>query len=403
MLEISRNIYWVGIKDWEIKLFHGEEYSTHRGSTYNSYLVRDKKTALIDTVWTPFKEQYVDALDKNVGLKNIDLIVINHTEVDHGGSLAHLMEQIPGTPIYCTKNGAQMIKKHFHRDWNFQIVKTGDTLDLGEYKLIFVEAPMLHWPDSMMTYVQGADVLLSNDAFGQHYATPHFYNDQVDQCELFQEALKYYANILTPFSKLVRSKVEEVKSLNLPIKMIAPSHGVIWRENPLQIIEKYYEWASNYHEGGVTILYNTMWGATKRMALAIARGLENAGVPAKTFNIGKSDRNDLIAEVFKSKGIMVASSTINNGILSDTAAILEMIKGLKFKGKVGAAFGSYGWSGEGVAILERELKEAGIEVVLEGKKIKYEPSIDEIEECEHFGKLFGKKLLNIEEGKNANT
>lgn len=397
MMEIAKNIYWVGIKDWELRFFHGEEYTTHRGSTYNSYVIKDKKTALVDTAWTPFKEEYVKTLEKDIGLNNIDLIIINHTEVDHGGSLTLLMEKIPDVPIYCTKKGAEMIKKHFHKDWNFNIVKTGDTIDLGEYKLVFIEAPMLHWPDTMMTYVQGPGVLLSNDAFGQHYATPLFYNDQVDQCELYQEAIKYYANILTPFSKMVKAKIEEVKALNVPLNMIAPSHGVIWRDNPMQIVEKYYEWADNYHEGIVTILYNTMWGATKKMALAIAEGIESVGIPTKVYNLGKSDRNDVLTEVFKSKGVLVASSTINNGILSDTAAILEMIKGLKFKNKVAAAFGSYGWSGENIKILEESLKEAGLEVITDGLRLKYVPTEEELVQCQEFGRQFGEKVVKLME------
>ena len=242
-------------------------------------------------------------LEKEVGLKNIGLIVVNHTEQDHAGSLAYLMERIPETPIYCTKNGAMMIKKHFHKDWNFQVVKTGDSVELGEYKLVFVEVPMLHWPDSMVTYVSGANVLLSNDSFGQHYASPYMFNDQVDQGELYQEAIKYYANILTPFSRQVKAKIKELLSLNLAIDMIAPAHGIIWRDNPLQIVEKYDQWAGD-NEGTVAVLFDTMWGATKRMALSIAKGLENKGVGAKVLNIGKFDRNDLITEVFKARAVI---------------------------------------------------------------------------------------------------
>lgn len=392
MFEIKDKIYWVGIKDWELKKFHGEEYSTHRGSTYNSYLIKDEKIALVDTVWTPFHEEFVQELDYKFGLNNISLIVINHCEQDHAGSLEYLMEKIPDTPIYCTKKGVEMIKKHFHKDWNLNAVKTGDTLGLGQYKLVFVEAPMLHWPDTMMTYVQGANVLLSNDPFGQHYASPHFYNDQVDQGELYQEALKYYANIITPFNKLVKAKIKELKAMNLPIDIIAPSHGIIWRDNPMQIVEKYEQWAGNYHEGTVVVLYDTMWGATKKMALAIARGVEENGIPTRMLNLAKSDKNDIITEVFKAKGVIFGSSTVNNGILSSSAAILEMIKGLKFKEKVAAAFGSYGWSGEAVKIIEGWLKEAGFEIVQEGKKIVYDPSIDEIHECQEFGRRFGEKI-----------
>src|SRR5665647_1177145 len=329
MIKSKDNIYWVGKKNWELRKFHGEEFTTHRGSTYNSYIIKDKKTALVDTVWTPFHREFIDNLEKNIDLKSIDLVVVNHTEQDHSGSLPYLMEKIPGTPIYCSKNGALLIKKHYHKDWNLNIVKTGDNIDLGDNKLVFVEMPMLHWPDSMATYVAGANVLLSNDAFGQHYASPYMFNDQVDQCELYQEALIYYANILTPFSRLVKAKIKEITALNLPIEMIAPSHGIIWRDNPLQIVEKYDQWASDYHEGRVIILYDTMWGATKKMALAIARGIENKGLGVKALNIGKNDKSDLIMEVFKSRGVIVGGSTFNNGIQGDAAAILELIKGLK--------------------------------------------------------------------------
>jgi flavorubredoxin len=392
MIKIKDNIYWVGVKDWELKHFHGEELSTHRGSTYNSYLIKDKKTALVDTVWTPFQREFIDHLEKNIGLENIDLVVVNHTEQDHSGSLPYLMEKIPNAPIYCSKNGAMMIKKHYHSDWNLNIVKTGDSVDLGDNKLVFVEMPMLHWPDSMATYVAGANVLLSNDAFGQHYASPYMFNDQVDQCELFQEAIKYYANILTPFSKLVKAKIQEITSLNLPIDMIAPSHGIIWRDNPMQIVEKYDQWASGYNEGSVIVLYDSMWGATKKMALAIARGITNKGLGVKTLSMGKNDKSDLVTEIFKSKGVVLGSSTINNGVLGDVAAMLDIIKGLKFKGKIGAAFGSYGWSGESVKIIETKLKEAGIEIMAEGIKAQYNPTTEEIKACEVFGEAFAEKV-----------
>lgn len=392
MIKIKDNIYWVGVKDWEIKRFHGEEYSTHRGSTYNSYLVKDKKIALVDTVWTPFHEGFVEDLEQEIGLQNISLIVVNHTEQDHAGSLAYLMEKIPNTPIYCTKNGAMMIKKHFHKDWNFNIVKTGDSVELGENKLVFVETPMLHWPDSMVTYVAGANVLLSNDAFGQHYVSKSMYNDQVDQGELYQEAIKYYANILTPFSRLVKAKIKELAGLNLTIEMIAPSHGIIWRDNPLQIVEQYDRWAGDYQEGSVVIIFDTMWGATKKMALSIARGLENKGIGVKVLNIGKSDKNDVITEVFKARGVIVGSSTINKGVLNSSAAILEMIKGLQFKGKMGASFGSYGWSGESVIIIEKWLKEAGIEIASEGIKMQYDPTPEDLKACEAFGEAFAAKM-----------
>lgn len=388
MFKISDTVNWVGKIDWELKKFHGDEYSTHKGSSYNSYLIRDEKTVLIDTVWKPFSKEFVANLKKEIDLNEIDYIIANHSEIDHSGALADLMEEIPNTPIYCTKNGAKIIKGHHHKDWNFVEVKTGDTLDIGKNKLVFVEARMLHWPDSMMTYMSGENILFSNDAFGQHYASELMYNDKVDNDELYDEAIKYYANILTPFSKFVVSKIEEVVALNIPIDMICPSHGIIWRDNPLQIITKYMEWAKSYQENQVTIVYDTMWNGTRRMAEAIAEGIRSKDndIDVKLFNCAKRDKNDIITEIFKSKMVLVGSSTINNGILTAAAGILEMIKGLKFTNKKAAAFGSYGWSGESVKIITELLKEAKFDVVNEGIKELWNPDEEALERCREFGR-----------------
>ncbi|NYB74727.1 anaerobic nitric oxide reductase flavorubredoxin [Sedimentibacter hydroxybenzoicus DSM 7310] len=387
MFKLTDTVSWIGKIDWELNRFHGDEYSTHKGSSYNSYLIRDEKTVLIDTVWKPFSKEFVANLKKEIDLNKIDYIIMNHNEVDHSGGLVDLMREIPDTPIYCTKNGVKIIKGHYHQDWNFVEVKTGDTLDIGKNKLVFVEARMLHWPDSMMTYMSGENILFSNDAFGQHYASELMYNDKVDQEELFTEALKYYANILTPFSKFVVSKIEEVVALNIPISMICPSHGIIWRDNPLQIVNKYVEWAKSYKENQITIIYDTMWDGTRRMAEAIAEGIKSKDkdVTIKLFNCAKRDKNDIITEVFKSKMILIGSSTINNGILSSVASLLEMIKGLKFTDKKAAAFGSYGWSGEAVKIVTEDLKESKFEVISEGIKELWNPDEDAINRCKEFG------------------
>ncbi|AKA72059.1 anaerobic nitric oxide reductase flavorubredoxin [Clostridium scatologenes] len=392
--KINDMVTWVGKIDWELRTFHGEEYSTHKGSSYNSYLIRDEKTVLIDTVWHPFAKEFVANLKKEIDLNKIDYIIMNHSESDHSGALLELMKEIPNTPIYCTKSGVKILKGHYHKDWNFIEVKTGDSLNIGRNKLTFVEARMLHWPDSMFTYLSGENILFSNDAFGQHYASELMYNDKVDQGELFQEAIKYYANILTPFSKFVVKKIEEVISLNLPVNMICTSHGIIWRDNPLQIVNKYMEWAKDYQENQITIIYDTMWNGTRNMAEAIAEGIKNSNkdVVIKIFNSSKNDKNDIITEVFKSKMVLVGSSTINNGILSSTAAILEMIKGLNFKGKKGAAFGSYGWSGESVKIISEQLNEAGFEIVNGGIKELWNPDEEELSRCREFGSNVLKKI-----------
>jgi len=392
--KITDKVSWVGKIDWDLKKFHGNEYSTHRGSSYNSYLIRDKKNVLIDTVWLPYAKEFVENLKKEIDLKDIDYIIINHAEIDHSGALLELMREIPDTPIYCTNNGIKSIKGHYHKDWNFVPVKTGDTLDIGESKLTFVEARMLHWPDTMFTYMSGDNILFSNDAFGQHYASEEMYNDCVDQCELFQEAIKYYANILTPFSKLVKNKIEEVLGFNLPVNLICTSHGVIWRDNPTQIIKKYLEWADNYQENQITLLYDSMWEGTRRMAEAIGEGIRKADkdVLIKIYNVSKTDKNDIITEVFKSKAIMVGSPTIDKTIMFSAAGLLEMIKGLEFKNKKAAAFGSYGWSGECTKVITAKLKEAGMDVIDDGIKVLWNPDDEAITLCKEYGYNFVQKL-----------
>ncbi|MBE6906436.1 MAG: anaerobic nitric oxide reductase flavorubredoxin [Ruminococcaceae bacterium] len=392
--QLTDKVSWVGKVDWELKKFHGDEYSTRKGSSYNSYLVRDQKTALIDTVWQPFDKEFVKRLKQEIDLKKIDYIIANHSEIDHSGALPELMREISGTPIYCTANGVKVIRGHYHQDWNFVTVKTGDTLELGGSKLIFVEAPMLHWPDTMITYMTEENILFSNDAFGQHYATESLYNDTVDQAELFTEALKYYANILTPFSTFVTKKIHEVLNLNLPLNMICPSHGVIWKDNPARIIEQYLKWADNYQENRITLVYDTMWNSTRKMAEAIAAGIReiDSSVTVKLMNSAKEDKNDIISEVFRSKAILVGSPTINNGYLFSIGGLMEMMKGLKFKNKSAAAFGSYGWSGEVIKQLTGELENSGFRVVNDGHRALWVPDETELAACVEYGKQFAKAL-----------
>jgi flavorubredoxin len=388
---VNENVSWVGKIDWELRKFHGEEYSTHRGSTYNSYLVRDQKSVLIDTVWKPFAGEFVENLKREIDLGKIDFVIANHAESDHSGALPELMKLIPDTPVYCTANAVKSLKGHYHQNWNFQTVKTGDRLSIGSKELIFIEAPMLHWPDSMFCYLTGDNILFSNDAFGQHYASELLFNDLADQAELFQECIKYYANILTPFSALVDRKIKEVAGFGLPVDMICPSHGVIWRDNPLQIVTRYAEWAANYRENQVTILYDTMWDGTRRMAEAIAKGIHGAdeAVTIKIFNVARSDKNDIITEVFKSKAVLVGSPTINRGMLSAIAGILEEMRGLGFKDKKAAAFGAYGWSGESVAMITERLREGGFTIVNTGLKEFWAPDDQSLETCANFGRDFG--------------
>ena len=383
---IKNNVDWVGKIDWELREFHGSDYSVNRGSSQNAYLIREEKTVLVDTVWLPHAEEFVENLKQIIDLTTIDAIVINHGEIDHSGALPLLMKEIPNTPIYCTANAVKSLVGQYHQpDWNFKTVKTGDSLDLGNGKqLIFVEMRMLHWPDSMAAYMTGDNILFSNDAFGQHYAVEELFNDKADQCQLWDEAMKYYANILNPFSTLVKKKIEEVVSLNLPIDIIATSHGVIWRDNPLQIVEKYAAWAEDYQEDQITIVYDTMWDSTRMLAHRLAGYLNKLSpqTRVKLYNLSNSDKNDVMTEVFRSKAIAVGSPTVGNSILSSVVGWLHFLKELKFKSKRAAVFGSYGWSGEGNRELRQLLTEAGFAVVEPEVRVNWKPREEELSQAE---------------------
>lgn len=386
---IVNNVYWVGKNDWELRKFHGYEYSTHKGSSYNSYLIQEEKTVLIDTVFQPFSKEFIDNLASEIDLKSIDYIIMNHAEPDHSGAISELLRLIPGTPVYCTENGVKSLKGQFHGEWNFKTVKTGDKLDLGNGKeLIFIQAPMLHWPDSMFCYMTKDNILFSNDAFGQHFCTELLFNDLVNQSELYQEAIKYYANILTPFSPLVLKKIDEVLKFNLPVDFICPSHGVVWRDNPAQIIHKYVEWASAYQENQITIVYETMYNGTRSIAESIVKGIntEDQVVDIKLYNIATNDLNDIITEIFKSKAVFIGSPTVNNGIMSHTAGLMEMVKGLKFKGKKGASFGCFGWSDVSTKIILNLLKESGFEIVGEPISCNWGPDEGAMQRAFDFGR-----------------
>ncbi|MBO5493992.1 MAG: MBL fold metallo-hydrolase [Pyramidobacter sp.] len=376
---VKNNVSWVGWLDWELETFHGDDFSIHNGSSQNAYLIEEEKTVLIDTVWAPHRFEFVENLKSVLGdLHRIDFIVANHGEIDHSGSLPALLDAIPGTPVYCTANAVKSLEGQFgKRGWNFRVVKTGDSVDVGNgKKLIFVEMPMLHWPDSMATYLTGDNILFSNDAFGQHYAVEELFNDRADSCVLWREAMKYYANILTPFSAQAKRKLAEIAALKLPFDIIAPSHGAIWRDDPMQIVRAYAKWCDAYQEDQITIAYDTMWEATAKIAHALAEEIarQSPATIVKVFNVAKADKNDVMTEVFKSRAIAVGSPTVGNDILSSVSGWLSFLKSLKFRNKKAAAFGAYGWSGECVKVLQARLADAGFIVVPENVRVLWNPT-----------------------------
>lgn len=389
---LKEGVYWVGVVDWALRHFHGHELSTHRGSSYNAYLIVDEKVVLVDTVWTPFQDQLIENIREIIDPARIDIVVATHAEADHSGGLPAVMRHAPNATVIVSKRGRESVEGHYHQPWNFKVMQSGDKVNIGKHDLLFIEVPMLHWPDSMFTYLTGQNILMSNDSFGQHYATALRFNDEVDQEELYREALKYYANILTPYSGQVSKKIDELLALNLPLDMIAPSHGIIWRKDPLQIVKKYQEWAAQVPQKSAVIIYDTMWNGTRRMAEAIGDGLTAEGIPYKMFHMAVSDRNDVIAEVFKAKAIIIGSPTFNQGLLPSISPILEELKGLKFQNKVSAAFGAYGWSGEAVGLIEEILSRSKIPIVAESVRAKWQPKADDLARCRELGGKVGQVI-----------
>lgn len=391
-VEIKKGIYWVGVVDWNVRNFHGHTYTTKRGTTYNAYLIVDEKIALVDTVLGSFADELIEKIRAICPLEKIDYVVANHVETDHSGAMPALMKLCPKAKVYGTQKCKEGLYRMYYGNWDFQVVKTGDTLKLGKRTLTFVEAPMIHWPDSMFTYCREEELLMPNDAFGQHIATSERFDDEIDQCALMDEAAKYYANILIPFGNMISRKIDEVVKMNIPIKMIAPSHGIIWRKDPMKIISAYVKWSKNETKAKIVIVYETMWGATEKMAKAIADGATDAGIETKLFEIGGSDRTEVVKELLDAKGYIFGSATHDNDMLPTMAGFMEFLKGLKPKNRVAAAFGSYGWAGGAVASIEKELKETGIEIKQPSIACKYYPDESEMKRCYEFGKDFANSV-----------
>ncbi|MFW2366708.1 MAG: FprA family A-type flavoprotein [Desulforhopalus sp.] len=389
--ELAKGIYWVGAVDWDVRDFHG--YSTYKGTTYNAFLVLDEKVTLFDTV----KRSHMDELLRNIRAiidpSKIDYLVVNHVEMDHSGSLPDIMDIIKPEKVFCSPMGKKAIIDHFHReDWPFEVVKSGSEVSLGKRTVQFLETRMLHWPDSMFSYIKEDGILFSSDAFGQHYATNERFDDEVPMSEVMQESAKYYANILYLFSPLIKKLLATVSEMNLDIKMIAPDHGVIWRTHQNKIIEAYSKWSQNESEKKALVIYDSMWHSTEKMAHSIGAGLRDEGISTYMINLKVHHRSDVMTQVLNARAIVLGSSTLNNGLLPRMAGFLMYMRGLKPAKKIGASFGSFGWSGEAVGLMNNALEEMKIEVIEDGLRLKYVPDSDKLEECVAMGRRIGQKL-----------
>jgi len=389
-VKLAKGVYWVGVVDWNIRDFHG--YVTPKGTTYNAYLIVDEKIALVDTVESKFAGEMIKQVQKIIDPTRIDYVISNHVEMDHSGSLPVIMRLNPDAKIIATKRGRDGLCHYYHaagcKDWDFETVETGSELSLGTRTLMFIEATMLHWPDSMHTYIKEDKILLSNDAFGQHIASSHRFNDEVG--DVMEDAAEYYANILMPFGSQVLKYVDTVKELGIGINMIAPCHGMIWRKDPDQVIAAYGRWANAGTVPKVLVIYDTMWKSTERMAKAMVNGIVDTGVDVKLLNLRKNDWSMIIKEVLETPVIAVGSPTLNNGMYPSVAGFLTYLKGLRPKGKKAVAFGSFGWGGGAVKAVEKELVAAGFEIMEPGLQVKFRPDEDALRTCREMGDRLAK-------------
>lgn len=394
-IEIKDSIYWVGAIDWPVRDFHG--YVTPRGTTYNNYLVLDDEVTLVDTVKYDFSELTIKSIRGLTDPSKIKHVIINHIENDHVTSLDKIMALAPEATIYLTQKGKRGLDRFYDMSrWNVKIVKSGDGFRTGRYSFQFLETPMLHWPDSMMTYVPEAKILFSQDAFGQHVASSGRFDDEfvatASASELEDSVLEYYANILMPFGPMITKKLDEVKTLGFDIDMIAPDHGVIWRKNPGRVLELYQKMAAGAAKCSVSIIYDTMWRSTELMTVPIASGIRDEGLEVSVMKLRATPMSVAIKEFWKSRGTLIGSPTLNNILYPSVAELLTHVRGLRPKNRIAGAFGSYGWSGGAVKEANEEFKRMGLEIYEPGIQLLYRPSPEDEQSCYEFGRDFARRV-----------
>lgn len=389
-VQISEKVYWVGAIDWNLRDFHG--YATHRGTTYNAYLILSEKPTLIDTVKKEFYPEMLARIKTVLDPQKIDIIISNHAEMDHSGALLQAVADLNPSEIYASAMGVKNLVAQLHPPFDIKPVKTGDKIDIGGDTLSFVEARMLHWPDSMLAYLEKENVLFTNDVFGMHLATSKLFDDENDEKIWQEEARKYYANIVLPYSDIVTRFLGQVQQMGLKPKMIAPDHGFIWRKDPAKIIELYARFAAQKPTNKAVIVYDTMWGSTEKMARSITDGLRQGGTTVKLMSMHACHRSDVVTELLNAGALLVGTPVLNSNIFPAMADVLCYLKGLKPKNLIGAAFGSYGWNGAPIDSLTKVLEEMNVEVVSPAVKSLFVPDETKLQECENLGKLVSQVL-----------
>lgn len=390
-VELRDGVFWVGAIDWSSRWFHG--FETPRGTTYNAYLIVDETVALVDAVKGPFVDQMFANIAEVVDPSKIGVVVANHVEMDHSSGLAAVLARAPGARLVASGRGVDGLEKHYQSGWTMEAVGTGDEVSLGGRTLRFVEAPMVHWPDSMFTYVPQSRVLLPNDAFGQHFASIERFDDEVwGDPDLMTQARDYFANIVLPYSAQVVKALEVTREHGVEPEIIGPSHGVVWRTHIEDILGAYGGWCSGEAQQRILVVYDSMWGSTEKMAHAIAEGAIAAGVPVSIRRLGADPIATIVGEMMVSKGVLVGGPTLNAGVFPSVAGFLTYVKGLRPRGKVFGAFGSYGWAAVGQRGM-REVLEAIDGETLPELAVKFVPTPEELAQCRALGRQAADRVL----------
>ncbi len=391
-IQVADNVYWVGAIDWDVRNFHG--YLTGRGTTYNAYLILAEKITLIDTVKAPFFDEMMSRIASVIAPGKIDYIISNHSEMDHSGALPQTIEAIKPEKVFASKVGVKTLAAHFHMDAEITPVANGETLDLGDMKLTFVETRMCHWPDSMVSYLHERELLFSQDGFGMHLASCERFADELAREVLDYESAKYYANILLPLATFITKTLKTITDLGIPLSMVAPDHGPIWRrtEDIERIIGDYARWAVQEPTNKAVVIYDTMWGSTAKMARAIGEALAAGGASVRLMSMNVCHRSDVVTELLDAGALVVGSPTMNNNVFPSVADVMTYIKGLRPCNLVAGAFGSYGWSGEAPKHLHAMLEEMGLTMVPEPLRVNYVPDAPALLQCRKLGETVAKRL-----------
>lgn len=364
----------MGAIDWNIRNFHG--YRTGRGTTYGAYLIIDDKVTLIDTVKEEFAGELLSRIRSILPPERIDIIISNHVEMDHSGALPVLRNACPHAVIYTAGTAGQKGLTAHYGAGEYHTVKSGDCLSLGKRTLTFLATPMLHWPDNMVTYCPEEKILFSNDAFGQHLASSQRFDDEIPLSTVLEEAKRYYGNILMCYNSQAKRAWELISKLD--ISLIAPSHGIIWRSHISEILDAYAVWSSNAPKDGALVIYDSMWHSTEKIARVICEAFGDSGMPAHLYDLKENHPSDIVPELLSSRYIAVGSPTLNRQMLPTVAGFLCYLKGLSPGSRDALAFGSFGWDGQSIGLVEKELSGCGFRLLTDSIKVHYRPAPEQL-------------------------